>query len=60
MLVMRGYLLAFELPDCPVICSGSILLDGEDAETAVGVDIISAHNSCFPPAAMVLGDPSKL
>jgi len=60
MLVMRSYLIASELPDCLVICTGSILLDGKDAETAIGVDIICALNSSFPPAAMVFRDPSKL
>ena len=60
MLVMKSYLLASKLPGCPVICSGGMLLDGKDAETAVGVDIISAQNSGFPPAAMVSGDPSIL
>jgi len=60
MLMMRSYLLAFELPDCPVICSDSILLNGKDAKTAVAVDILSAHNSGFPSAAMVSGDPSEL
>ena len=60
MLVMSSYLIASELPDCLAICSGSILLDSKDAETAIGVDIIRALNSGFPPATMVFGDPSKL
>ncbi len=60
MLVMRSYLIASELPDSLVICSGSTLLDGEDAETAIGTDVISALNSGFPPAALVFGDPLKL
>lgn len=60
MLVMSSYLIASELPDCLVICTGSILLDGKDAETAIGTNIINELNSGFPPAAMEFGHPSKL